>query len=92
MRASNARPYGVDCTSYETVGATIGRPLLAAGAIRLWILPIHLLRQLGYESADETVAVSYRACAIKATAIVGCALPLAASEWLPLEGKLSGAA
>ena len=44
-------------TSVETVGASIARPLLAAGAtaveaMRLWILPIHLLRQLGYESAD----------------------------------------
>ena len=44
-------------TSNETVGATIGRPLLAAGAtaveaMRLWILPIYLLRQLGYENTD----------------------------------------
>ena len=28
MRASDARPYGVDCASDENVGATIGRPLL----------------------------------------------------------------
>ena len=30
MRASNARPYGIACTSDDNVGATIGRPLLAA--------------------------------------------------------------
>ena len=28
MRASDARPYGIACTSDETVGATIGRPPL----------------------------------------------------------------
>ena len=55
MRASNARPYGIACTSDDNVGATIGRPLLAAGAMRLEIVPIHLLRQHGYESAEETV-------------------------------------
>ena len=38
MRASNARPYGIACTSDEDVGATIGRPLLAAGAMRLEIV------------------------------------------------------
>ena len=89
MRASDARPYGVDCTSDENVGATIGRPLLAAGAVRLEISPIHLLRLLGYENAEKTVAVRYRDTAVKSTAIVRGALPLAASECLPL-AKLEG--
>ena len=35
-------------------------------------------------------AVRHRDIAEKFTAIIGSALPLAASEWLPLEGKLSG--
>ena len=55
MRASNARPYGVDCTSDENVGATIGRPLLPQGQFALTLLPIHLLRLLGYDTADKTV-------------------------------------
>ena len=74
MRASNARPYGVDCTSYETVGATIGRPLLAAGAVRLWILPIRFLRGHGIENTDKTSAVRHRAAAVKSTANVRSAL------------------
>ena len=64
MRASNARPYGIACTSDENVGATIGRPLLAAGAMRLEILLIHLLRQHGIENTDQTVAVRYRVGAV----------------------------
>ena len=42
--------------------------------MRLEILPIHFLRQLGYESADKTAAVRYRVGAVKATAIVRGAL------------------
>ena len=36
------------------VGATIGRPPFAVEAIRLGIVQIHFLRQLGYENAEET--------------------------------------
>ena len=82
MRASNARPYGIACTSDENVGATIGRPLLAAGAMRLEILPIHLLRQHGIENTDQTVAVRYRVGALKSCTIVGCAIAPAAAALL----------
>ena len=34
------------------------------GAIRLRILPIHLLRQLGYESAEETAKLSLPVSAV----------------------------
>ena len=44
-------------------------------AVRIEIVLIHLLRQPGYESADETSAVRHRAAAVKSTAIVGGALP-----------------
>ena len=66
----------------NNVGATIGRPLLAAGAMRLEILPIHLLRQHGYESAEETVAVRHRVGALKSCTIVGCAIAPAAAALL----------
>ncbi len=55
------------------------RATIAMEAIRLWILRIHLLRQLGYESADETVAVRHRDGAIFSIANVGGALPATAS-------------
>ena len=61
-------------------------PLLAAGAMRFRILPIRLLRLLGYESAEETVAVRHRGTAVNQ-------LPMFVAQWLPLaepEGKLSG--
>ena len=37
---------------------------IAMGAERLEILPIRSLRVPGYESADKTAAVRYRACAV----------------------------
>mgnify|MGYP004614769561 CR=1 FL=1 len=39
-------------------------------AVRFKTLRIHLLRQLGYEAAEETVAVLHRATAVKSTATV----------------------
>ena len=48
-------------------------------AVRLEILPINLLRLLGYDTADETAAVSYRDTAEKPIAIVRSALPATAS-------------
>ena len=42
MRASNARPYGVDCTSDDNVGATIGRPLLRLNRKSVTV-PAHLI-------------------------------------------------
>ena len=45
MRLSHNRDTVLVGTHDNNVGATIGRPLLAAGAMRLEILPIHLLRQ-----------------------------------------------
>ncbi len=49
------------------------------GAMRLEIVPIHLLRSLGYEAADETAAVRHRETAVKSCADVGGALPATAS-------------
>ena len=74
MRASNARPYILVRSAGYIVGATIGRPLLAAEAMRFKTLRIHLLRLHGYESADKTAAVRYRACVVKFTAVVRGAL------------------
>ena len=34
------------------------------GAMRLEMVPIHILRQLGYEAADETVSASQPASAV----------------------------
>ena len=61
-------------TSGSIVGASIGRPLLAAGAVRLEILPIHFLRQHGIENTDQTVAARYRVGAEKSTANVRSAI------------------
>ena len=72
MRATNGRPYGVDCTSDENVGASIGRPPLAVEAIRLGILPIHLLRLLGYENAEETAKLSLP---VSATVLSALSIP-----------------
>ncbi len=82
MRASNARPYGIVGSTGNIVGATIGRPLLAAEAMRLEILLIHLLRQHGYENTDQTVAVRYRVGALKSCTIVGCVIAPAAAALL----------
>ena len=67
MRASNARPYIMVGSTGSIVGATIGRPLLPQGQCALTLLPIHLLRQLGYEAAEETIfAAHYRSAVLVA--------------------------
>ena len=56
------------------------------GQFALTLMPIHFLQVLGYESAEETVAVRYRACAVKSCAIVCSAIAPTASGF-PLRGS-----
>ena len=52
------------------------------GAERLKIVRIHLLRQHGYEGAEETIAVRHRVGAAKSLADVGIGIAF------PFEGKV----
>ena len=63
------------------------RSLRATGVepIRLWILPIRLLRLLGYDTSDKTVAVRHRDIAVKSYLIVRSAIAPTAVASLPVE-------